>query len=354
MATELAVRRGGLDRGHRADHRDAGLELGPQRPDGVHGAGVAGEHDHVGPERGRRPAQPPASAAAMSSGVRGPHGIPSGSMASTRSASGREPVQLGGGREQAQPGVDQRDPHAPTLGVHPCCPSHPRRSGIPGHRRAGRTDDRTAATAVLGWGCAIEKLSLPLIKLGMDLPRMAWRVHPRREANSSDLRGGPRGRRHRHKEPWHATRRTPCPGRPPRGSPGGRGRAAARLRGDPARPPGPAGQAHVEPVPVHRRQPAARSRRVRVRPRAARRPGGAHGRRRRHDDLRGPGRRHPPARPDAAGRAAAEDDHAGRRGDRPGHRVQLAAQRPAARVRDRDGDPHRRRPGRHGRARERA
>ena len=39
-------------------------------------------------------------------------------------------------------------------------------------------------------------------------------------------------------------------------------------------------------------------------------------------------------RPDAAGRPAAQDDHARRRGDRPGHRVHLAAQRPAARVRD--------------------
>ena len=94
--------------------------------------------------------------------------------------------------------------------------------------------------------------------------------------------------------------------------------------------------------------------RIGLRPRPAGRPGGPHGRRRRHDHLRGPGRRHPAARPDAAGRPAAQDDHPRRRGQRARHRVHLAAQRDAARVRAGDGDPDRRRPGRHRRARRRA
>ena len=44
------------------------------------------------------------------------------------------------------------------------------------------------------------------------------------------------------------------------------------------------------------------------------------------------------------GGAAAQDDHPRRRGHRARHRVHLAAQRPAARVGHRDGDPDRRRP----------
>ena len=54
------------------------------------------------------------------------------------------------------------------------------------------------------------------------------------------------------------------------------------------------------------------------------------------------------ARADAAGRAAAQDDHPRRGGRRAGHRVDLVPQRAAARVRAGDGDPHRRRRGRHG------
>ncbi len=50
------------------------------------------------------------------------------------------------------------------------------------------------------------------------------------------------------------------------------------------------------------------------------------------------------ARAHAEGGAAAQDHHPGRRGHRAGHRVHLAAQRPAARVGHRDGDPDRRRP----------
>ena len=70
---------------------------------------------------------------------------------------------------------------------------------------------------------------------------------------------------------------------------------------------------------------------------------------RRHDHLRGPVRRDAAAPADAAGGPAAQDDHPRRGGHRAGHRVHFAAQRDAARVGHRDGDPDRRRP-RHSRA----
>ena len=90
--------------------------------------------------------------------------------------------------------------------------------------------------------------------------------------------------------------------------------------------------------------PPAGPGRLRVRPRAERRSRHQDGPRRRHDHLRGPLRRDAPAPADADGGTPAQDDHPRRRGHRAGHRVHLAAQRHAARVRHRDGDPDRRRP----------
>jgi hypothetical protein len=104
----------------------------------------------------------------------------------------------------------------------------------------------------------------------------------------------------------------------------------------PARPRPP----RPRPPPWEPRRPG----RFRVRPRAERRSRRQDREGRRHDHLRGPVRRDAQARADAAGGAAAQDDHPRRRRHRAGHRVHLAAQRHAARVGDRDGDPDRRRP----------
>ena len=137
-----------------------------------------------------------------------------------------------------------------------------------------------------------------------------------------------------------------------RGSSGRGGAAARRLRRGAAGRAGASREAHLEPVPLPRLRPGRRdqrppARRRRVHPGHPRGPGRQDGRGRRHDHLRGPLRRHPAAQPDAAGRAAAQDDHPRRRGHRPRDRVHLVPQRPAARVGDRDADPHRRRPRRH-------
>jgi len=101
----VAVSRGRLDRRDRADDRDAGLELGPQRAERVHGTGVAGEDDRVGLQRRRRPgacqrslrdvvgrSRPPRH----SVGVRGEHQV----------GVGAEPVQRSSGRQQPEPRVD--------------------------------------------------------------------------------------------------------------------------------------------------------------------------------------------------------------------------------------------------------
>ena len=108
--------------------------------------------------------------------------------------------------------------------------------------------------------------------------------------------------------------------------------AAGELSSSAAGRPGPAGQTHLEPVPATHRRAGGRARRVRSDRGDLDRPGGPDRGRAGHVQLRDAGRGDPPARPDAAGGAAAEDHHAGRRGDRPGHRVQLVPQRPAARV----------------------
>ena len=79
--------------------------------------------------------------------------------------------------------------------------------------------------------------------------------------------------------------------------PGG-GRGARAARGPPGRRPGAAAQEDLQPLPLPRRGGRPRGRRPRPRP--ARRRRGPHGRRRGHDDLRGPGRRDPAARADAA------------------------------------------------------
>ena len=102
------------------------------------------------------------------------------------------------------------------------------------------------------------------------------------------------------------------------------------------------------------RRAHGRARRLRVRPRAVRRPGT------RTADVRGmttyedlvdatlPHGLMPLVVP------AAQDDHPRRRGDRARHRVDVVPQRPAARVGARAGDPHRRRAGRHRHAGQRA
>ena len=84
---------------------------------------------------------------------------------------------------------------------------------------------------------------------------------------------------------------------------------------------------------------------VRARRRDRGRHRGGHGRRPGHVHLRAPRRGDAAARADPAGRAAAAHDHARRRGDRPRHRVHELPQRPAARVRHRDGRVHRHRRG---------
>ena len=117
----IAERRGGLDRGDGADDRDAGLELGPQRAEGVHGAGVAGEHEHVGPERRGRPGGRERPRGDVVGRARSPwHAVRVHGQHEVRV--GAQPVQLGGGGEQPDPGVDQRDPHA----------AQPRRLSAPG------------------------------------------------------------------------------------------------------------------------------------------------------------------------------------------------------------------------------
>jgi len=111
----VAVRRCGLDRGHGADDREAGLELRPQRAQRVHGAGVAREDQHVRPEGGRRPGGRKRPLGDVSGRARSPwHPVRIHGQHQVRV--GTEPVQLGGGREQPEAGVDQRDPHRATLG----------------------------------------------------------------------------------------------------------------------------------------------------------------------------------------------------------------------------------------------
>ena len=98
------------------------------------------------------------------------------------------------------------------------------------------------------------------------------------------------------------------------------------VRGAARRRAGAARQAHLQPVP----RCASRHRRrgldvVGLLRGAVGRPVGAHRRRARHDDLRGPRRGDAAARADAAGGPAAQDHHPRRRGHRPGHRVHAAS-----------------------------
>ncbi|CAA9271654.1 MAG: FAD/FMN-containing dehydrogenases, partial [uncultured Corynebacteriales bacterium] len=128
---------------------------------------------------------------------------------------------------------------------------------------------------------------------------------------------------------------------------GGQGAVAGAVRGHPGGGAGPAGQAHLQPLPapVGHRDPGPG--RVRTGPGAVGGPGSPHRRRPGHDDVRAAGGRDARARPDADRGAAAEDHHPRRGGDRARHRVQLVPRRAAARGGAGDRGAHRGRRGGH-------
>ncbi len=107
----------GFDGRHRADDRDSRLELGPQRLERVHRPGIARHDEDIGlvPYGGTRTEQ--GAVSDVSGRPRTPrHSIRVGGQ--HKVSVGPQPVQRDGRGQQAEPGIDQRDPHEATLGRH--------------------------------------------------------------------------------------------------------------------------------------------------------------------------------------------------------------------------------------------